>query len=107
MPSNPHATDTTMTLDAIAAVAPRITLPAGTIALASGTKNFCLALVAYFNREMTVANVAKFAVIPGAYHYTGTHTVVMDADTYTRYSTTSHKLHNSVTDFRAGFDAAR
>ena len=98
--------DTTM-LTAITADAPRVTLPAGTIALASGTESFCRALVAYFNREMTVAAVAKFTVIPGAYFYTGTHSVIMDDAVYARYSTTARQLHASVIDFRAGFDAAR
>jgi hypothetical protein len=96
-----------MTLPAIVADPPRVTPPAGTVALASGSENFCRALVAYFNREMSVAAVAKFAVIRGAYFYHGTHSVVMDAEVYTRYSTTARKLHDSVIDFRAGFDAAR
>jgi len=79
--------------------------PEGVEPLTSGSEAFCRALVSYFNKEMTIAQIAKFAVVPGARFYMGTHTVVMGSAAYRQYSVSVQRLHDAANDFRAGFEA--
>lgn len=72
--------------------------------LTSGSEKLCKALVAYFNKEMTIAQIAKFAIVPGTPFYMGTHTVVMSSHAF-QYSTSVQRLRDAAHDFTAGFEA--
>ena len=79
--------------------------PEGFEPLTSGSEKLCQALVSYFNKEMTIAEIAKFAIIPGTPYYMGTHTIVMSSGAF-QYSTSVQKLRDAAHDFTAGFEAA-
>lgn len=89
----------------VEAVPSAFVCPEGVEPLTSGSEEFCRALVSYFNKEMSIAAIAKFAVVPGARFYNGTHTVVMGSVAYNQYSVSVARLRDSAQDFRAGFEA--
>lgn len=90
----------------VEAVPPVFVCPEDSSPLTSGSEKFCRALVTYFNKEMSIAAIAKFAVVPGTPFYIGTHTVVMDKEAFMQYTTSVQKLRDAAHDFHAGFEAA-